>query len=85
MGRRLAGAAFLLVTASAGAHTVGGPCAAAVEHCERWAATIQGPPTPAGSRPDEFPQAVAVSGTTVYAGVRAVSFDTNDPYASSAS
>ena len=31
----LAAAAFLLVTASAGAHTAGGLCAAAVEHCER--------------------------------------------------
>jgi len=38
-----------------------------------------------GQRPDEFPSAIATSSTTVFVGVKAVSFDTADPYSSTAS
>jgi len=73
------------VPTSAIAHTVGGPCQATVENCEKWSVTVQGPPRSAGQRPDEFPDAVAVDSTTVFAGVTAVNFDTSDPYSSTAS
>ena len=38
-----------------------------------------------GQRSDEFPSAIATGGTMVFVGVKAVSFDTIDPYSSTAS
>src|SRR5579864_3420547 len=76
---------FVTLLTLAIAHTVGGPCSSAVENCENWSATVQGPPVQSGQRPDEFPSAIATSGTTVFVGVKAVSFDTADPYSSTAS
>jgi DNA-binding beta-propeller fold protein YncE len=75
----------MVAVPSARAHTVGGPCIAALERCERWWATVQGPPPSPGQRPDEFPSAIAVSATTLFAGVTAVDFNVNDPYSSTAS
>lgn len=75
---------FLALVGFAPAHTVGGPCAPAAENCEKWSQTVQGPARPAGQRPDDFPTALAVSGTTVFAGVKAVNFNTSDPYSSTA-
>ena len=86
--RRVAGLAIAMLvmgTAAAGARTPGGPCAPAVDRCERWWTTVQGPPARAGQRPDEFPAAVVVSGSTAYVGVKAVPLDVGDPYASSGS
>ena len=67
------------------AHTVGGACSSELEHCERWSVTVQGPSRPAGQRPDNFPSAIAVSPTTVFAGVTAVNFNLADAYSSTAS
>ncbi len=78
-------AAVVLATAPAGAHTVGGSCVAALEHCESWSAAVQGPPVAGGTRPDEFPAAVALSATTAYAGAKAVALNLDDPYSSTAS
>jgi hypothetical protein len=86
--RRVAGLAMAMLvlrTAAAGARTLGAPCAPAVDRCERWWTAVQGPPTQAGQRPDEFPAEVVVSGRTVYVGVKAVPLDIRDPYASSGS
>src|SRR3954447_10475396 len=69
----------------AAAHTVAGVCASSAENCEKWSVTVQGPSPSPGHRPDEFPSAIATSGTTVFVGVKAVAFDVNDPYASTAS
>ena len=77
-------AALLGMPNSAAAHTAGGVCNFATEQCERWSTTVQGPPRPAGQRPDNFPSAIAANGTTVFAGITAVNFDTADPYASTA-
>src|SRR5258708_3670167 len=77
--------ALLAMLSLATAHTVGGPCVSTLENCEKWSVIVQGPSRAAGQRPDEFPDAVAVDGTTVFAGVTAVNFDTSDPYSSTAS
>jgi hypothetical protein len=69
----------------AAAHTVGSPCLSTVEQCERWSETVQGPPRSANERPDNFPIAIAMNSTTVFAGVTAVNFNLADPYSSSAS
>src|SRR5260370_26172057 len=69
----------------AAAHTVGGLCLSALENCEEWSVTVQGPPRSAGQRPDNFPSAIAIGGTTVFVGVTAVNFDLADAYSSSAS
>src|SRR5881394_707086 len=76
---------FIAMLTLATAHTVGGPCSSAVENCENWSATVEGPPVQPGQRPDEFPSAIVTSGTMVFVGVKAVSFDTADPYSSTAS
>src|SRR2546421_11594188 len=76
---------FLAMLSLAPARTVGGPCAFTLENCEKWSVTVQGPTRPAGQRPDDFPTAIAVNSTTVFAGVSAVNFDTADPYSSTAS
>src|ERR1043166_9691319 len=67
--------ASLGIPGSAVAHTVGGLCNSAVEHCERWSVTMQGPPRPSGQRPDNFPSAIAVTDSTVFAGITAVNFN----------
>lgn len=69
----------------ASAHTVGGVCNVATEHCERWSATVQGPARRVGQRPDNFPDAIAVNDTTAFVGMTAVNLNPADPYASSAS
>ncbi len=76
---------FLVMLNFAVAHTVGGPCVSALENCEKWSVAVQGPPPPAGSRPDEFPSAIATNGTTVFVGVKAVDLNVADPYTSTAS
>src|SRR2546421_9632852 len=76
---------FLPMLSLATAHTVGGPCAFTLENCEKWSVTVQGPTRPAGQRPDDFPTAIAVNSTTVFAGVSGGNFDTADPYSSTAS
>ena len=82
----IGGCVFVLLAmlTLATAHTVGGPCAP-VENCEKWSVTVQGPTPPAGQRPDEFPSGIAVSGTTLFVGVKAVDFNVADPYSSTAS
>jgi len=81
----LCSAGALLMLRFATAHTVGEPCSSAVENCEKWSATVQGPPRPAGQRPDNFPDAIAIGSTSVFVGVTAVNFDTSDAYSSTAS
>src|SRR5437868_7627157 len=76
---------FLVMLNFATAHTVGGPCLSTVENCEKWSAIVQGPPAPAGDRPDEFPSAIAINGTTLFVGVKAVDLNVADPYSSTAS
>lgn len=78
-------AALLSILSLAGAHTIGGPCQSTVENCEKWSATIQGPRRAPGQRPDDFPVAIAVSSTTVFAGVHSVDLNVADPYSSTAS
>src|SRR5438034_8863049 len=77
--------ALLAMLGLATAHTVGGPCSSAVENCEKWSATAEGPTRAAGQRPDDFPIAIAIGETTVFAGVTAVDLNTADPYSSTAS
>src|SRR2546423_4313386 len=76
---------FLVMLNFATAHTVGGPCLSTVENCEKWSAIVQGPPAPARDRPDEFPSAIAINGTTLFVGVKAVDLNVADPYSSTAS
>ena len=80
----LAGASLAML-GLATAHTVGEPCASTLENCEKWSVTVQGPPRPAGQRPDDFPSAIAMNSTTVFVGVKAVDFNTADAYSSTAS
>src|SRR5437588_300695 len=77
--------ASLAMLSLATAHMVGGPCLSALENCEKWSVTVQGPPRPAGQRPDDFPSAIAISGPTVFVGVKAVNLNVADAYSSTAS
>src|SRR2546421_6410669 len=76
---------FLPMLNLATAHTVGGPCLFTLENCEKWSVTVQGPARLAGQRPDDFPSAIAISGTTVFVGVKAVNLNVADAYSSTAS
>ena len=78
-------AALLAMLGLATAHTVAGLCLPTLENCEKWSVTVQGPPRPAGQRPDDFPTAIAISGTTVFVGVTAVNLNLADAYSSTAS
>src|SRR2546421_2535434 len=78
-------AALFLRAGPAAGHTSGGACVPLTERCEHWSAAIQGPPVATGSRPDEFPGAVAVAGSTVYSAVKGVDLNMGDPYSSIAS
>src|SRR5437762_14138279 len=80
----LAALAAACAVVPAGAHTVGGPCLSALEHCERWSAAITGPPRPAGQRPDDFPSALAVGSSSVFAGATSVNLNLKNPYISTA-